>query len=191
MPRRDRLRVSQGGTVSVLAAPCGERDRGVVWLSAFSNRDHVAVAVVVAVLFDQVAASVLVAGTDACAFRAWDTCQVVPTVVIIDDSDDFLASAAGMLNEEGFLVVGCVADPSIAVDEVGRLQPSVVLLDIHMPTTSGFELAVELARMDPRPVVVLISSREATSFGEVLRSAPVRGFIAKRELSGEALATMV
>jgi DNA-binding NarL/FixJ family response regulator len=116
---------------------------------------------------------------------------VVPTVVIIDDSDDFLVSAAGLLNEEGFHVVGCVMDPSTAVDEVRRLQPSVVLLDIQLPTTNGLELAVELARMDPRPVVVLISSREASSYGEMLTSAPVRGFIAKRELSGEALATMV
>ena len=52
-------------------------------------------------------------------------------------------------------------------------------------------LAAELALLEPRPVVVLTSSREANSYGELLRSAPVRGFIAKRELSGEALATMV
>lgn len=112
-------------------------------------------------------------------------------MVIIDDSDDFLVSAAGLLNEEGFLVVGCVADPAIAVDEVRRLRPSVVLLDIQLPATSGFALAAQLALMEPRPVVVLTSSRDASSYGEVLRTAPVRGFIAKRELSGDALATMV
>ena len=116
---------------------------------------------------------------------------MVPTVVIIDDSNDFLVSAAGLLNEEGFLVVGCFADPSMAVSEVRRLKPSVVLLDIQLPTANGFDVAAELALLEPRPVVVLTSSREANSYGEVLRSAPVRGFIAKRELSGEALATMV
>jgi DNA-binding NarL/FixJ family response regulator len=116
---------------------------------------------------------------------------VVPTVVIIDDSDDFLVSAAGLLNEEGFDVVGCVANPAAAIDEVRRLQPSLVLLDIQFPTGNGFDLAEELALMEPRPVVVLTSSRDANSYGEALRVAPVRGFIAKRELSGEALATMV
>ena len=121
----------------------------------------------------------------------WDTCRVVPTVVIIDDSDDFLSSASGLLNEEGFLVVGCIADPSKAVAEVRRLRPTVVLLDIQLPRSDGFDLAAELALIEPRPVVVLTSSRDATSYGELLRVAPVRGFIAKKELSGDALATMV
>lgn len=112
-------------------------------------------------------------------------------MVIIDDSTDFLVSAAGMLNEEGFVVVGCVADAASAVDAVRRLRPSVVLLDIQLPVSNGFELAAEFARMDPRPVVVLTSSRDAGAYGEALRNAPVRGFIAKRELTGDALASMV
>ena len=56
------------------------------------------------------------AGTDASRRRIWGTSAVVPTVVIIDDSNDFLVSAAGLLNEEGFLVIGCFADPSAAVE---------------------------------------------------------------------------
>jgi DNA-binding NarL/FixJ family response regulator len=113
------------------------------------------------------------------------------TVVIIDDNDDFLVSAAGLLNDEGLCVVGCIADPTIAVAEVSRLQPSLVLLDIQLPTSSGFELAAELALIEPRPAVVLTSSRAARSYGHALRTAPVRGFILKGELSGEALAAMV
>jgi DNA-binding NarL/FixJ family response regulator len=132
-----------------------------------------------------------VAGTDDLGCEVWDTGQVLPTVVIIDDSHDFLVAAAGLLNEEGFDVVGCVEDPAAAVDEVWRLRPSLVLLDIQFPRGNGFDLAEELARMEPRPIVVLTSSRDANSYGEALRAAPVRGFIAKRELSGEALATMV
>ena len=55
----------------------------------------------------------------------------------------------------------------------------------------GFEVARQLSELDPRPVVVLISSRDAPSFGSELVGAPVRGFIAKWELSGESLASMV
>jgi DNA-binding NarL/FixJ family response regulator len=114
-----------------------------------------------------------------------------PTVVIIDDNDDFLAAAAGLLNDEGFDVIGCIAETGHAVEEVRRLRPAVVLLDVQLPTSSGFELAAELARMEPRPVVVLTSSRTASSYGEALRRAPVRGFIWKGDLSGDALASMV
>jgi len=39
--------------------------------------------------------------------------------------------------------------------------------------------------------VVLISSREATTYGPRLPAAAARGFIAKRELSGAALAALV
>ena len=58
------------------------------------------------------------AGTDAHPPGLCETRAVVPTVVIIDDSADFLSSATGMLNEEGFWVIGCLADPTVAVAEV-------------------------------------------------------------------------
>ena len=38
-----------------------------------------------------------------------------------------------------------------------------------------------------RPVVVLVSSRAAAVYGERLRAAPVHGFLAKSQLSGERL----
>ena len=84
-----------------------------------------------------------------CRSELCETRLVVPTVVIIDDSDDFLSSATGMLNEEGFRVIGCIADPAVAVAEVRRLRPSVVLLDIQLPTIDGFELAEQLAGIEP------------------------------------------
>jgi hypothetical protein len=43
---------------------------------------------------------------------------------------------------------------------------------------------------DP-PQVVLISTREAASFRRRLASAPARGFIAKDELTGDALAALL
>ena len=116
---------------------------------------------------------------------------MVQTVVIVDDSEDFLDSAAGLLTDEGFEVIGCVADPATVVEEVRRLGPTLVLLDMQLPSVSGFELAEQLARMVPRPAVVLTSSRSARSYGEALRRAPVRGFIAKGDLNGGRLAAMV
>ncbi len=115
----------------------------------------------------------------------------LPTLVIVDDSVEFLASAEAMLNEEGFKVVGCVSDASRAVAEVRILQPTVVLLDVQLPVLNGFELARQLAELDPRPIVILISSRDQAAYGSELTKAPVRGFISKWELSGDALAAMV
>jgi DNA-binding NarL/FixJ family response regulator len=132
-----------------------------------------------------------VAGTVECESLGWNDEHTVPTLVIVDDSQEFLASARAMLSEEGFDVVACVSDPSLVVDHVRLLRPAVVLLDIQLPFISGFELARRLAELEPRPVVVLISSRDAATYGSELTHAPVQGFIPKWELSGDALAAMV
>ena len=49
---------------------------------------------------------------------------------------------------------------------------------------------VRLLRKTP-PAVVLISSRDARSYGPRLARAPARGFLSKADLSGEALSSMV
>jgi DNA-binding NarL/FixJ family response regulator len=132
-----------------------------------------------------------VAGTVAGSAFRWNDDHAVPTLVIVDDNQEFLASAQAMLSEEGFDVVACVSDPSLAMDRVRAMQPAVVLLDIQLPSISGFELARRLAELQPRPIVILISSRDAASYGSELTLAPVQGFIPKWELSGDALAAMV
>lgn len=113
------------------------------------------------------------------------------TLVIVDDNVEFLASAGAMLSEEGFDVVGRVSDALSAIDEIKQLQPAVVLLDVQLPVIDGFELARQLAELVPRPIVILISSRDPASYGSELTSAPVRGFLSKWELSGDTLAAMV
>lgn len=113
------------------------------------------------------------------------------TLMIVDDSPEFLASAGAMLAEEGFEVVACVSDPTRVVGEVQRLRPAVVLVDIQMPLVDGFQVARLLAALETPPLVVLVSSRDTESYGADLRAAPVRGFISKWELSGHALASLV
>ena len=114
-----------------------------------------------------------------------------PTVLIVDDHAGFRASASALLEAEGFEVVGEAADGSAALVEASRLRPHVVLLDVRLPGQDGFEVAHLLAESPEPPLVVLISSREAVTYGARIAAAPVRGFIAKRELSGETLAALV
>jgi DNA-binding NarL/FixJ family response regulator len=116
---------------------------------------------------------------------------VGPTLLIVDDHADFRRSARAMLEVEGFEVVGEAADWEEALIEVERLRPEVVLLDIQLPYVDGFTVAERLATRDDSLAVVLISSREAATYGPRLDAAPARGFIAKRSLSGEALAAML
>jgi DNA-binding NarL/FixJ family response regulator len=113
------------------------------------------------------------------------------TVLIVDDHADFRRSATALLNAEGFDVLGAVADGGAVVEAVKRLRPDVVLLDIQLPDLDGLAVAEQLAQTDSPPHVVLISSRDAASYGPRIDSASARGFLAKRELSGASLAALV
>jgi DNA-binding NarL/FixJ family response regulator len=113
------------------------------------------------------------------------------TVLIVDDHEAFRQSASALLEAEGFHVIGQAADGPEAVAQTERLRPDVVLLDIQLPGADGFTVAERLAALPAAPRVVLISSRDASAYGHRVGEAPARGFIAKRELSGEALASLV
>jgi len=113
------------------------------------------------------------------------------TVLIVDDHEDFRRSATALLDAEGFDVVGSIAAGTAVVETVGRLRPDVVLLDIQLPDLDGLTVAERLARSPTPPQVVLISSRDAASYGPRIESTPTRGFLAKRELSGASLAALL
>jgi DNA-binding NarL/FixJ family response regulator len=113
------------------------------------------------------------------------------TVLIVDDHGSFRSFAHALLVSDGFDVVGEAEDGASAVAAALRLRPDVVLLDVQLPDTDGFAVAERLARMADPPQVVLISTREAASFRRRLASAPARGFIAKDELTGDALAALL
>jgi DNA-binding NarL/FixJ family response regulator len=132
-----------------------------------------------------------VASTDAGGGAVCHDRRVRPTVLIVDDHEDFRASATEMLQAEGFDVVGAAADGGSAVELALKLHPQVVLLDVQLPDRDGFAVAAQLAQDAQPPKVVLTSSRDAVAYGRRVAGAPVRGFIAKRDLTGAALAALV
>jgi DNA-binding NarL/FixJ family response regulator len=109
------------------------------------------------------------------------------TALIVDDHRLFRASARMLLESEGFDVVGEAADGAEAVVETVRLRPDVVVLDVQLPDTTGFEVARSLSDSGLSCQVVLVSSRHASEYGDLVHLSGVLGFIAKDELSGPAL----
>jgi DNA-binding NarL/FixJ family response regulator len=113
------------------------------------------------------------------------------TVLIVDDHDEFRTAARDLLEADGFTVVGEAADGEQAIEAVATLRPAVVLLDVQLPGVDGLAVAEGLATGPDPPAVVLISSRDRAAYGPRLERTPARGFIAKSELSGAALARLV
>jgi DNA-binding NarL/FixJ family response regulator len=122
---------------------------------------------------------------------ACDDREVRVSVLIVDDHEEFRNSARALLQADGYAVVGEARDGAEAIAEAERLRPEIVLLDIQLPGIDGFTVAERLASWAHPPAVVLISSRDARSYGPRLARAPARGFLSKADLSGEALSSMV
>jgi DNA-binding NarL/FixJ family response regulator len=116
---------------------------------------------------------------------------VAATLLIVDDHDGFRRFARELLEAGGYVVVGEAADGASAIEAVVALDPEVVLLDVALPDMDGFLVCERLTeRNASRPVVVLTSSRDASSFRRRLASSAARGFIAKSDLTGPVLDAM-
>jgi len=116
---------------------------------------------------------------------------VPQTVLIVDDHPSFRASARAILEADGFDVIGEAADGASAIQAVRALGPEIVLLDVQLPDMDGFAVASALRANGGAPAVVMVSSRDACDYGGLIAESGARGFIAKAELSGTALADLV
>jgi DNA-binding NarL/FixJ family response regulator len=113
------------------------------------------------------------------------------SVLIVDDHPSFRASARMLLESEGFRVVGEAPDGESAIDEARRLHPDVILLDVQLPGIDGFEVTRRLGLNGGAPAIVLVSSRDRGDYGELAEQSGAVGFIAKAELSGQALEALL
>ena len=113
------------------------------------------------------------------------------TLLIVDDDARFRTQARDILNSDGFVVIGEVADGASGLEAARSLQPDFVLLDIGLPDIEGFQVAAALAADGPPPWVVLTSSRDARAYGRRLTNSHSLGFIPKDELSGAAIRALV
>jgi DNA-binding NarL/FixJ family response regulator len=114
----------------------------------------------------------------------------MPTVLIVDDHPSFRASARSVLEADGFDVIGEAEDGTTALALLRRLRPDVVLLDVQLPDMTGFDICEECGDLDTT-AIVLVSSRDARDYDGLIERSGARGFIAKADLSGAAVAALL
>jgi DNA-binding NarL/FixJ family response regulator len=107
--------------------------------------------------------------------------------LIVDDSRRFLDAARGLLERQGFEVVGVASNGSDAVELVKQLNPDVTLLDIDLGGESGFEVARLLQRQETSSRVILISTHAEEDYRDLIAESPALGFVPKSDLSAGAI----
>jgi two-component system, NarL family, nitrate/nitrite response regulator NarL len=114
-------------------------------------------------------------------------------VLIVDDSDLFLEAARVLLEREGLTVAGVASTSAEARRQVQSLQPQVVLVDIALGNENGFELALSLVEdgLGDDAAVILISTRSAEDFADLIAASPAAGFLTKGKLSANAIRRII
>ncbi len=109
--------------------------------------------------------------------------------LIIDDSPDFLDAARTLLQQEGIAVAGVASSGDDAIRLARELRPDVTLIDIDLGVDDGIAIAHRLAAMDGQPAgkLILISTHGEDEFADLIQVSPAIGFVAKSELSGDAI----
>jgi DNA-binding NarL/FixJ family response regulator len=115
------------------------------------------------------------------------------TCVLVDDSADFLRSAARLLEAEGMQVLGRYRNGLEALDAVAAASPDVILVDVELGDEDGVQVAADLGRAVPGAVVILISSRDEDELREVLDrgTSTAPRYLAKDALSAAAITALL
>ena len=107
---------------------------------------------------------------------------------LVDDSPSFLQSAARFLAaDERIEVVGVALSGQDALEQVAKLKPDLVLMDLNMPGMNGLEATRRLKAEPDPPRVVILTLNDTEEYRQAATEAQADGFVAKSDLGQKLL----
>lgn len=108
-------------------------------------------------------------------------------ILLVDDHEVVRLGLKALLEHHSqFEVVGEAASAKEALEQVGRLHPDIVLMDIRLPGTSGIEACEEVIKQYPETRVVMLTSYAEDEMLFSAIRAGASGYILK-QIGGEDL----
>jgi DNA-binding NarL/FixJ family response regulator len=112
-------------------------------------------------------------------------------VLLVDDYDRLRSSMASYLSgQSGVEIVGEAANAIDAVEQAGKLQPDLVLMDLDLPEGGGFEAMQEIKRRAPQTRVVILSPHGSEIYRRMAWRHAADGFIDKGSIKRDLLAVI-
>jgi DNA-binding NarL/FixJ family response regulator len=101
-------------------------------------------------------------------------------ILIVDDHQMFREGIRRRLEQEpDITVVGEAASAEDAIAEVSRTNPTIVLLDIRLPGTSGIELARQLRQQWPDLKILVLTGYDFDQYVRAVARVGVSGYLLK------------
>ncbi|MBP7619173.1 MAG: response regulator [Geothrix sp.] len=121
------------------------------------------------------------------------TAPLRPIRLLLVDDHTLVRQGLGTLlrQEQGIQLVGEAADGASALDQVDRLRPDVVLMDIQMPGMSGIEATRIIHQRFPQVQIIGLSMHQDVDMAEAMRAAGAVDYVSKSDLSDTILAAIL
>lgn len=106
------------------------------------------------------------------------------TIYLVDDHAvlrDGLKVILGAV--PGYQVVGEAGDGRTALDEIERIKPRVVILDISLPVMTGIDVARQLKKYHPEIKIIILSQHGNEEYVNKLLGFGVEGYLFKESAS--------
>lgn len=105
-------------------------------------------------------------------------------ILVVDDHEFIRRGVCGIFAEEGDLsVCGEASNGQEAIEQVRKVHPDVVILDISMPVMNGLECAAEIRRMAPETKIVMLTMHDTQEMKEQARKAGADGYVVKTDIA--------
>jgi CheY-like chemotaxis protein len=111
--------------------------------------------------------------------------------LLVDDNQEFLASASRLLESQGLEIVGSASSGAEALRLADELRPDVALVDVQLGEEDGLEVTRRLSAGGRRLAVVLISTHSQEDVAELIAETPAVGFLPKTALNAAAIGKLV
>ena len=102
------------------------------------------------------------------------------SVLVVDDNRDAADALVALLSAHGYRACAAYSGAS-AIGQADNVHPDVVLLDIGMPETTGFDVARALRdyRRAPKPVIIAVTGASEPSDKLAARMAGFDHYLVK------------
>ena len=112
-------------------------------------------------------------------------------VLLVDDSPRFTLAATRFLSLlPDFQIIGEARTGREALDQVDRLHPDLVLMDVGMPEMDGLEATRRIKCRAEPPQIILLTLHDSAEYRAQAQRAGADGFVSKQEF-GTALLALV
>ncbi len=109
-------------------------------------------------------------------------------IMLVDDNQDFLAVSQEFLEAfEGLRVVGTATSGREALDLLGHISPTLLIVDVSMPEMNGLELTQQVKKQWPNLPIIVLTLLDTPLHRQAALQAGADAFVTKASMDDDLI----